>query len=88
MQSRFQGDVPARLITLLLIMLPLFILFFLPGGSIATGLLFWLFVLLSVVLVWSVLGRPADDGLPAIAGPRRLELEETAWRNPASHGCG
>jgi membrane-associated protease RseP (regulator of RpoE activity) len=76
MQSRFQGNVPARLITLLLIMLPLFILFFLPGGSIATGLLFWLLVLLSVVLVWSVLGRPPNDGLPAFAGPRRLELED------------
>jgi hypothetical protein len=59
-----------------LIMLPLFILFFLPGGSIATGLLFWMLAFLSVLLVWFVLGRPADDGLPAFAGPRRLELEE------------
>src|SRR5688572_112635 len=45
-------------------------------GSMATGLLFWLLALLSVALVWSILGRPADDGLPAVAEPRRLELAE------------
>lgn len=76
MQSRFKDNVPARLITLLLIMLPLLILFLLPGGSMATGLLFWLLAFLSVALVWSFLGRPADDGLPVVDGPRRLELEE------------
>jgi membrane-associated protease RseP (regulator of RpoE activity) len=76
MQKRFQGNAAARLITLLLTMLPLLILFLLPAGSMAAGLWFWLVALLSVLLVWSVLGRPEDEGLPIVAGPRQLQLDE------------
>jgi hypothetical protein len=44
-------------------MLPLLILFLLPGGSMAAGLLFWMLAFLSVLLVWFILGRPADEEL-------------------------
>jgi membrane-associated protease RseP (regulator of RpoE activity) len=76
MQKQFQGNVMARLIMLLLITLPLLILFLLPAGSMAAGVWFWLLAFLSVLLIWSILGRPADEQLTAAAGPRQLSLEE------------
>src|SRR5262245_47476358 len=57
---------------LLVIMLPVLILFLLPGGSMAGARWFWLLAVLIVLLVWSMLGRPADDGLQPFAHPRPL----------------
>jgi hypothetical protein len=87
MRKRFQGNAAARLITLLLTMLPLLIFFLLPAGSLAAGMWFWLVALLSILLVWSVLGRPEDEGLPMVAGPRQLQLDEQPDRD-ADEGYG
>ena len=69
MQKRFPGNAGARLITLLVVMLPLLVLFLLPGGSMAGVLWFWLLALVAVLLIWSMLGRPPDDDLPVFGSP-------------------
>ena len=76
MQKWFSGNAGARLITLLVVMLPLLVLFLLPGGSMAGVLWFWLLAFLAVLLIWSMLGRPPDDDLPVFASPRPLSPEE------------
>jgi len=76
MKKRFDGNVGARLITLLILVLPLLILFLLPAGSMAGILWFWPLAFFAIVIMWLLLGRPSDDRLPAFAGPRQLRSEE------------
>ena len=76
MKKRFEGNVGARLITLLIIVLPLLILFLLPAGSMAGVLWFWPLAFFAILIMWLLLGRPSDDRLPAFAGPRQLRSEE------------
>lgn len=76
MRKRFPRNAGARLLTLLAVILPLLVLFLLPGGSMVGALWFWLMAFLMVLLIWSVLGRQPDDDLPAFAGPRPLLSEE------------
>ena len=76
MQKRLPGNAGARLITLLVVLLPLLVLFLLPGGSMAGVLWFWLLAFVAVLLIWSMLGRPPNDDLPVFASPRPLSPEE------------
>ncbi|MEZ5398796.1 MAG: site-2 protease family protein [Bryobacteraceae bacterium] len=56
-----EPDVWSRLLLLLTILLPLAVLFFLPGGTLfAGGPWLWLLLLLSVWLAWWILGLPSD----------------------------
>jgi hypothetical protein len=59
--SRQQSSA-GRLRILLLLTLPLLILFFLPGGGIIGVIWFRLFALMTILLLWSMIGRPEDAG--------------------------
>ena len=61
---------------LLLLMLPLLILFFLPGGSFAGAAWFWVLALLTILLLWSMLGRPRDEDLGSQPTARTLKVDE------------
>jgi membrane-associated protease RseP (regulator of RpoE activity) len=76
MKNRFEGNAGARLITALIVVLPLLILFLLPAGSMAGVVWFWLLAFFAILTTWLLLGRPSDDRLPAFAGPRQLPSEQ------------
>ncbi|HWR54050.1 MAG TPA: site-2 protease family protein [Bryobacteraceae bacterium] len=76
MRSRFEGNAAARVLIVLLLTLPILVLFLLPTGAMMGAVWFWLVVALTVVLIWNVLGRPANESVPAFAGPRPLAPEE------------
>jgi membrane-associated protease RseP (regulator of RpoE activity) len=71
-----QRSSAARLLVLLLLTLPLLILFFLPGGTIIGAIWFWLFAFLTILLLWSMMGRPEDEGFPAAPSTRTLSADE------------
>jgi membrane-associated protease RseP (regulator of RpoE activity) len=64
-----------RLLLLLLLTLPLILLFLLPGGSVVHALWFWVVALVSIVLLWTLMGRPADDTVPAGDQPRDVPAD-------------
>ncbi len=76
MRKYSRDDMATRLVTILLFILALTVMFLLPAGGLAHAVWFWLFMLVSTVLLWALLGRPADDGLPAPTGPRPIVSEE------------
>ena len=60
----------SRLLLILLCLLPLVILFLLPGGHMMGGMLgFWMLMLLTLMVVWMLLGVPADS----MARPRERQ---------------
>ncbi|MGH9632933.1 MAG: site-2 protease family protein [Bryobacteraceae bacterium] len=64
-----------RLLTILLLSLPLALLFLAPAGSpAATLIVFWILALLSVFLLWRLLGIPADE--TALRQERELQPHE------------
>lgn len=67
-----------RLLMILLMLSPLFILFLLPSGSLlAGGLWFWLFLLFSLWLIWAMLGTPTTKSEQVMPeGPRDLPAEQ------------
>lgn len=76
MKSRFEGNAAARVLIVLLLIIPLLVLFLLPAGTTMGAVCFWLVVALTVLLIWTVLGRPTNEGVPALAGPRPLTPDE------------
>lgn len=69
----------SRLLLILLLLSPLFILFLLPGGGfVRSGLWFWLVLLLCWWLIWSMLGMPKEKTaqLEKAEEPRMLALPE------------
>ncbi len=74
MKTNPKNEVSNRLLLILVLLLPLFILFLLPGGGMMLGgIWFWLALLFCFWLIWSLLGAPADEG-DAVVGtePRML----------------
>lgn len=69
-----------RLIWLVLILLPLLVLFFLPGGPLfAGGIWFWIALLAATAVLWLVLGRQRARERGAaeeVAGPRMVHADE------------
>ena len=76
MRRRFERNAAARLLLVLLLTLPILILFFFPGGALVPGIWFWMLVLLTVMLIWSLLGRPDDERAPNFSGPQTVPPEE------------
>ena len=69
-----------RLILMLLLLLPLAVLFLMPGTGMVLGTMwFWLTLMLCLWMVWMVLGVPRDEragAVPVILGPRALAADE------------
>ncbi|MCC6659516.1 MAG: site-2 protease family protein [Phycisphaerales bacterium] len=69
-----------RLLLMLLLMLPLAVLFLMPGTGMVLGTMwFWLALMLCLWMVWMVLGVPCDESAPVAsvsAGPRALATDE------------
>lgn len=69
-----------RLLLMLLLLLPLAVLFLLPGtGTVLGTMWFWLALMLCFWMVWMVLGVPCDESAPVasvIVGPRALAADE------------
>jgi membrane-associated protease RseP (regulator of RpoE activity) len=76
MRDYLRQNVSARLLLLLLLTLPLLILFLLPAGSFASVVWFWMFAFLTIVMLWLLMGRPADNTPPPSEQPRELPPEE------------
>ena len=76
MRERLRRNAAGRLVLLLLVTLPMLLAFLLPAGSVAGAIWFWLLALGTVLLIWTVMGRPADEDIPAFTGPRRLTPED------------
>jgi energy-coupling factor transporter transmembrane protein EcfT len=65
MKSSWKSEVWVRLLCVLCLLLPLVILFLLPGGEMIGGIgWFWLVLLLCFVMSWMMLGRPRSDEEP------------------------
>jgi len=75
-RRRFERNAAARLLLVLLLTLPILILFFFPGGALVPGIWFWMLVLLTVMLIWTLLGRPDDERAPNFSGPQTVPPEE------------
>ena len=59
MRNETESDASSRLLFLLLLMLPVFVLFLIPGGGLVHGgFWFWIAVLLSWALIWGIIGLP------------------------------
>ena len=69
-----------RLLLMLLLLLPLAVLFLMPGNGMVLGTMwFWLALMLCFWMVWMVLGVPRDEragAVPVILGPRALAADE------------
>jgi membrane-associated protease RseP (regulator of RpoE activity) len=65
---------------MLLLLLPLAVLFLMPGTGMVLGTMwFWLALMLCLWMVWMVLGVPRDESTeaaPVIAGPRSLAADD------------
>ncbi len=62
MKTKRNSEVSSRLIYILLLMLPLMILFMMPGGALLGGMWFWMVLLFCFLMVWMLLGVPGDEG--------------------------
>lgn len=62
MKTKRKSEVSSRLIYILLLMLPLMILFMMPGGALLGGMWFWMVLLFCFLMVWMLLGVPGDEG--------------------------
>ncbi len=61
MKKETHSETWPRLLLLLLLMLPVFILFLIPGGGLVYGgFWFWIAVLLCWALIWGILGVPKE----------------------------
>lgn len=61
MKNDTKSDASSRLLFLLLLMLPVFVLFLIPGGGlIHGGFWFWIAVLLCWALIWGIIGLPRE----------------------------
>lgn len=77
MNKKQSTDASWRLLYILLILLPLMLLFFLPGGSMVHAMWFWLVLLLCFWFIWMFLGLPASEDQPAMeAAPRMIPESE------------
>lgn len=79
MRGRIRQDAWFRLLLILALLMPLAILFLLPGGGMFFGgMWFWLVLLLCFWFIWFMLGVPADAEAAAVvaAGPRVLLPDE------------
>ena len=84
MKNEIRNAVWARLLLILALLLPLAVLFLLPGGGLlGGGLGFWLVLLLSSWLIWMLIGRSRTCGVgaqdpteTAEMGPRMLNPDE------------
>ena len=76
MRKYSRDDIATRLVTIVVFILALTVMFLLPAGRLAHAVWFWLFILVTTVVLWALLGRPGDDGLPAPSGPRPIVFEE------------
>jgi membrane-associated protease RseP (regulator of RpoE activity) len=62
MKEETRRDTWSRLLLILLLLLPLAVLFLLPGGGFVLGAFwFWLALLLCWLLIWRILGRPKEE---------------------------
>lgn len=80
MRGRIRQEAWSRLLLILAVLLPLAVVFLLPGGGLFFGgMWFWLALLLCFWFVWLMLGTPDDAeaaAVPGPAGPRVLTAEE------------
>ena len=80
MRSPMRNAAWLRLVLILMALLPLSVLFLLPGhGLLLGGPWFWLVLLLCLALIWGMLGRPDPPAMePAgmLVGPRLLTPTE------------
>lgn len=78
MNTNNKNEVSTRLLFILLLLLPLIVLFLLPGdGMMLGGIWFWFVLLLCFWIIWSLLGAPADEGEAVVEiEPRMLAESE------------
>jgi membrane-associated protease RseP (regulator of RpoE activity) len=79
MKSGWKSEAWLRLLCLLCLLLPLVILFLLPGGEMISGIgWFWLLLLLCFLMSWMMLGRPESEEEPVRSC--RLHAENPEFR--------
>lgn len=75
MKTKRTNDFSSRLIYILMLLLPLMILFLMPGGALMTGMWFWMVLLLSFWMIWLFLGVPASEAGEVMETEPRMLIE-------------
>src|SRR5215510_10186291 len=59
-----------RVLLILAVLMPLVIIFFLPGVGVMLGMMwFWLILLLTITMMWLILGVPRQGAVETYAAP-------------------